>query len=323
MNNINFGVEIECIINKDIIKNLEKWSYHSGAEFIVKSNLGVLKNWKAEEDGSLEGGFNSNSENNFCSCECYCSELDCVCDTDDCSGDCRDGDCDVCLNGHDYDNEFCIRNENSNCGVEFISNKATSIKEFKQFLKDFQKYFSVNGKYELNKVMKFNDSCGSHLHFSYDLNNFKFNDKVRWNKLIPARERFKDLINKSKIKSKRDILSYYNRSYSQELSEDNIKYWSNKKYSEFNISSEIQGYGLEWRSLNMLNITTWKEFNEFWDIVLSCVKELIIKNQRFTEKYNEKIEIKKMNKKVYYNIKLIKNENEEIPINIRMGENYV
>ena len=47
-----------------------------------------------------------------------------------------------------------------------------------------------------------------------------------------------------------------------ELNERNFK---GNRNNEFNFESELNGTGIEWRSLNMLGISTWKEFFDFWE----------------------------------------------------------
>lgn len=160
--------------------------------------------------------------------------------------------------------------------IEFISSILVGKTKFKNALKKFEKKFSMNGKYELNKVLVFNSSCGSHVHIS--MPNFTFGKKVTF-KIYPlVRKYFLNLIKKSNINSKEAIISHYNRNYSKLLTRHN----GGHRTVEFNLQSERAGQGLEWRSLNMLNIKTWKEFQEFWDIVLKTIEFLIKKSQNYS-----------------------------------------
>ena len=168
---------------------------------------------------------------------------------------------------------------------EFVSGVFNGKKELKSGLEAFKKYFSKNNKYELKEVLNFNDSMGSHCHFS--INNFIFNEKVIFKEFFKVRKYFFNKIKKSNIQSKDLILKQYYRHYSQEMTEINWKH--HLRYNEFNFNSEEERKGLEWRSLNMIEIKTWKEFFEFWNIVYDSIKYFI----RISTDYSE-ISIKKM-----------------------------
>lgn len=69
-----------------------------------------------------------------------------------------------------YNNEF-----DNPLTVELVSKCFKGKEAFFKGLQDFEIFFSCSGKYELKKVLYFNSSCGSHLHFSVP--NFKFTSK--------------------------------------------------------------------------------------------------------------------------------------------------
>lgn len=169
--------------------------------------------------------------------------------------------------------------------VEIVGGVFVSKKHFFRELKKFYKLFSKNGKYELYQVLSFNTSCGSHTHFSID--NFLFKKSVIYEIFPEVREYFKELIKKSDIKSKGDIISQYSRSYSKLLDRYNFK---RERTAEFNFLGETEikkeNKGIEWRSLNMTNIKTWKEFFEFWSIVFKCLNFL----QKRATKYKKSID---------------------------------
>ena len=312
---IIFGVEIEANTNTKHTKKIQVGGYHHGTK------LGKIK-WKVERDSSVENEGEFGDDDN-CSCSCYCNEMDCDCSEENyesCDGHCRDGDCGICRDGCNGD---C--NGDGSC-MEFISDVASGKANFKKRLKEFQDYFSDKGKIELKEVMAFNDSCGSHLHFSLKNSNFNFYNKLMSFKILKeVRILFKDKIKKSKIKSKDKIISRYGRSYSSELNESEINSsrFSSGRDREFNFRSELDGLGLEWRSLNMTGIQTWKEFNEFWNIVIECIEFLFNKGTKYTHEFPEE-EIKGQKRDKRYLVskieipKINSSENIEVSENIQL-----
>jgi len=180
------------------------------------------------------------------------------------------------------DDSDSLKFEDNVC-VEFVSPKFLSIYSFKKGLNDFYNKFSEGGAIELNEVLVFNRSCGSHLHFSIE--DFSFNKKVVFKIFQKVRRKFKKLILNSDIKSKERIVEHYKRNYSKEITENGFK-WDRDQ--EFNFNSENEGLGLEWRSLNMLGIKTWKEFFIFWEIVIKCLRYFykIAQNYSFSNTIN-------------------------------------
>lgn len=153
--------------------------------------------------------------------------------------------------------------------AEIVSDLSSNRKEFFKKLRNFKKFFSKR-EYELNEVLAFNYSCGSHIHFSYE--NFNFDKKTFYVIYEKTRKMFFKKIKKSKIESKIEILDQYNRSYAQ-IKDKNT--WKQDRREEFNFMSERENHGIEWRSINMRGIKTWKEFFEFWKIVYSCLQYLL------------------------------------------------
>lgn len=287
-----FGVEIEANTNDKYTKYIAKGEYHGGLP------VGNIK-WKAEKDSSIVsyGEFGDEDKSIDCNCDCYCRDMDCNCDDyDNCDGSCREDDCNVCRG----ECEEC--KENTSC-FEFISDLAKGKEEFKERLKLFENYLSQDGKLELKDVLSFNKSCGSHLHFSLAKGNFRFYDKLITFKIFKeVRKRFKYKLKKSNIESKNDILTQYNRSYAKELNDEHLKhkdYLPKDRSFEFNFNSELNGMGLEWRSLNLTNIKTWAEFHEFWDIAIDCIEFLFDKGTKQTYDFGSE-EIKGILRKKRY-----------------------
>jgi hypothetical protein len=84
------------------------------------------------------------------------------------------------------------------------------------------------------------------------------------------------------LKARNAITKSYNRPYAALIEEDIMTGLLTKYHSpdasrrmEWNFNSEMNGTGLEWRSPNMREISTWKEFDEFFIILAKCVKYFV------------------------------------------------
>lgn len=178
-----------------------------------------------------------------------------------------------------HENEFPFASP-----VELVSKVYKTKASFFRGLEEFKSFFSEGGNYELNEVISFNESCGSHVHFDFE--NKKFGNRLVYDSYPKIRRYFAKKIKDSNIESKKEILKQYGRRYSKKIKRfDSIK--NRERSSEFNFRSEDNGKGLEWRSPNMTGIKTWKEFFEFWEIIFSCLKVLA----SFTKRFNENFEI--------------------------------
>ena len=166
--------------------------------------------------------------------------------------------------------------------IEIISPILTSKKEFKEELMKFKDKFSKGGSLKLKEVLSFNSSCGSHVHFS--INRFSFNTKVVFEIYPKVREYFKEKILSSNIESKDDIVNHYDRDYSALLNKEHN--YKQERHTEFNFVSEGSGKGIEWRSPNLLNIKTWEEFFEFWEIVYNSLEYFYKISQKYEESKN-------------------------------------
>jgi len=158
--------------------------------------------------------------------------------------------------------------------VEFVSRRCKGFIGLKRALENFKGYYQSEQiaqqipPNELFQCLEFNDSCGAHIHIS--MSDATFWKHGLWPAFQNLRNEFFDRMNSSNIQSKHRILNQYNRRYAERVNKP-MRY-RNAKYLEFNITSEIEGRGLEWRSPNMLGIQTWSEFDEYWDIVILCLK---------------------------------------------------
>lgn len=153
---------------------------------------------------------------------------------------------------------------------EFVSQKIAGKKQFQNVMNSFKKFISHDGKYELNEVVSFNSTCGAHVHIS--IKNFKFKDKTFYLNYPKVRKYFFEKVKASTVISKEHILNHYFRGYAKRFQKNYMK--GNVRSSEFNFISESEGTGLEWRSVNLLNIKTWKEFDEMVMLVWDCLEYL-------------------------------------------------
>lgn len=151
---------------------------------------------------------------------------------------------------------------------EFISQKISGKKMFLNVMNNFKRFISCDGKFELNEVVSFNNSCGAHVHFS--IKGFKFKDKTFYLIYPKIRKYFFDKMKASNVSSKEEILNHYFRGYAKRFQKSYMK--GRERRAEFNFLSERENTGLEWRSINLLNIKTWKEFDEMMEIIWSCLE---------------------------------------------------
>ena len=131
----------------------------------------------------------------------------------------------------------------------------------------------------MHHVLAFNESCGSHVHFS--IRQFRFSSKVIFEIYPKVRKRFMEKVSKSSIRNKDSILKHYDRYYARKL--DKALWSIMARTVEFNLVSESEGKGLEWRGLNLLDVRTWKDFFEFWHIVYECLEYLYCLAQKYQE----------------------------------------
>ena len=150
---------------------------------------------------------------------------------------------------------------------EFVTKTLRLKSSYMSAVKQFKDVFSKQGTLELDKVLVFNTSCGTHITMS---GNFMAIKVLPWSILKRLREKFHKEIRESSIGSKDDILAHYYRSFARKSDNMFRNHTGNKNY-EFNASKEHRGRGLEWRGVNMLGIRTWAEYDEFFKIIWRCV----------------------------------------------------
>lgn len=198
--------------------------------------------------------------------------------------------------------------------AEFVSKTFSSKKSFFNGLKEFESFF--NGEH-LSKVLAFNLSCGCHIHIG--LNHKKqYSDKIRFEQLVSLRELFFKKIKDSEILSentKENILNHYFRNYAKKIKKQDWYNRTEPRGSEFNIYSERDNKGLEWRSINLRGVKSWVEFYEVFNIVYFCCEKLFKMRTTNSKTKNKAI---RLNREHLKNI--LKNNSNFVTIEIKAKE---
>lgn len=196
--------------------------------------------------------------------------------------------------------------------VEFVSNLIRSEKGYFLTVNEFKKFLKKTNL-ELSDVVKFNESCGCHIHISF--NEFKFIEKIHAKIYPKMRNIFFEKIRNSNISSKEQILEHYDRQYSKLFNKTHME--SPTKYCEFNFRSELNNQGLEWRSPNMLNISKWSEYDEYFKIIFDCLKQFYEMSYKYEIVFNKKISVEKEKIQDSISTIIIKcNSNRESVVNV-------
>jgi len=230
---------------------------------------------------------------------------------------CPFADCYYDEEDDEYHNE-----DDTNNDVEFVS-KAFKFSKFDTVIAELKDLLYIEGK-ELYQTVHLNETMGTHVHFSPPKGSFKnFGDRGRMKFYKMMRESFKWRIGRSNISSKDKIIERYNRYYAQQI--EDLKNRS-KRQVEFNFLSESDGKGLEWRSPNMGDIKTWREFDEYFKIIKACLNDIGRYNFNFTlkrvkeikydlsDRYNTVIKINVKNKKLVLKEKIVFKNKENIKV---------
>lgn len=176
-----------------------------------------------------------------------------------------------------------------------------SIKEFKKFCK--------GDKLKLNEVIHFNQTCGCHIHIGFK-DNRRFYKLASYEVLKKFRELFFKKVNESKNLSditKKNIIKHYYRYYSRKLEKREYNKPNTPRRVEFNIQSEKNGKGLEWRSFNLNDVKSWDEFDTLFKICFECLEFLnkTVRNGYILE--NKTIRLQKLKIKEIIKAKIEKN----------------
>jgi len=164
------------------------------------------------------------------------------------------------------------REFNLNLCCEFVSIKLKGKRGFKVAIDNFIKTISKNNLLELKDVLVFNNSCGCHLHLGLD-DNKAISKLIDFRILRDVRKLFFKKITESDISEeiKDKIKNHYFRSYAKKLTPLSYIRRRTPRHSEFNIVSESEGKGLEWRSFNLNGVESWKDFKTILNIGFDCL----------------------------------------------------
>jgi hypothetical protein len=159
--------------------------------------------------------------------------------------------------------------------VEFVSRKVHS----ERFLTALKSFRSIFGDGELSEHMYFNKTCGCHIHFS--IPKTKFLRVTPFENYAKMRTNFLKKLKNSNLHNelKESVTKQYFRTYATKLEKYEWGRFSNgyppRRQSEFNFCSESGGYGLEWRSFNLMGVKTWKEFFALFEIAKDVIEDFV------------------------------------------------
>lgn len=188
--------------------------------------------------------------------------------------------------------------------VELVSSILRSKMEFKKALKDLRKILGIRKSHKLKEVMYFNKSCGCHIHMS--CKQYSFWRKAHPRIFIKTRYFFKKNLLKLKLpdKLKKNILEHYNRGYSEVVPEDRIR--ERARGREFNLMSEQDGTGIEWRAFNLLGVTTWKQLRSLMKLAYRTLRYLETQSKNWQDEELSEVTNEDSGKKRYQQIKISK-----------------
>lgn len=152
-----------------------------------------------------------------------------------------------------------------------------TIEQLPDALKEFKNFFSTKKNFPLSQVMNFNDSCGAHIHVS-------INDKRIRNMVIKYSEtRLREIAlnrltalaqeNRLTLKQVEQFKKHYYRDYARDLSSESTRFGGRGRYGSVNFQGTPNT--LEWRSFNLLPVTTWEEFELFYSVGIESLIEFI------------------------------------------------
>jgi len=182
------------------------------------------------------------------------------------------------------DSSIKSRNASFSDGVpiEIVQIRRIGREAFFDSLEEFRKLFKPNKP--LSECVVFNDSCGCHVHFS--MNDYAYNRMV-FEHVGALRELFFAKL-KAVVSDEvySQITKHYNRDYAKAIKKDNFNYvLKGGDRAELNFGSEYKGKGLEWRSFNLLGVTTWKEFFSVMNVMYDTLEEFVDKLHNYEVEY--------------------------------------
>jgi len=182
------------------------------------------------------------------------------------------------------DSSISSRGEfNDTLNIEFVSTVCRGRHAFSKRLQKFKGEFTTFSE-RLSDVLAFNSSCGCHIHFSIPKG---VGRKAWYNHFTELRDDYFSRIDSSTILSaplKRKLRKHYFRGYATKLKKEEWLKGTGDRSKEFNFQSESSNKGMEWRSINLLGVTTWNEFFEVLETAADCIETFISKIQKYEVK---------------------------------------
>jgi len=160
--------------------------------------------------------------------------------------------------------------------AEFVSNIIKSKLGLKNALKEFKNIITNGEEYELNEVCYFNKSCGCHIHIGLNDSTKKISHLLDYKYIIKFRDEFFKRLNGLDIdpEAKQSIKKHYFRGYAKKTTTK--KFYTSGRYKEFNLLSDEENQGLEWRSFNLYNIKTFDDLNKVLILVYDLIREYFL-----------------------------------------------
>ena len=170
--------------------------------------------------------------------------------------------------------------------VELVS-KILTVNTWKKAIKELQE---KTGNKEFNEVFNPNESCGFHIHSSLTNVNMKIlKTKILHHSLVRTRKKFFRLLENSGLRNelRQHILQHYFRDYAKKVYKN--KYYDDLYFSRYVEWNFRKDYTIEWRSMNILGVKTWKELYTVLECAIKALKYLYyLINHKQTEYFNIK-----------------------------------
>ncbi len=166
-------------------------------------------------------------------------------------------------------------------GYEFISRLLAE----EDILEALDEIRDSTNNLPLNKVVKFNDSCGCHIHFSDtkgDSESF-----TTYTYLRKMRDKVFERIKKELPQIYDSFKGQYYRDYAREITSESIN--TSERRLEFNYSSPNKG--AEWRGFNLQGVKTWEELRRMFKIATEEIQNMLEDYRRNNKQEELLIEI--------------------------------
>lgn len=187
-------------------------------------------------------------------------------------------------------------------------------KTFVNTIKGFKGLFKNAERKELNELVYFNDSCGCHIHIGFIDGNGKQKKISRLldeDRVLKFRRKFFKALRELDIddETKEQIRKQYFRGYASRC--DKRNYFDRRRRKEFNLTSDEEDTGFEWRSFNLHGVKTFEDFEKIFLMIYDLIK------QNFYDRMNRGYKTKK---RVLTLKNYEENETQREIINLRLDD---